>query len=454
MVLSKLYNLISSDKISIKSATKKINNNHKGLLMIVDKRLNLMGVISDADIRRAIVSGVSPEKSIKNIYNKNPIKIKSPIDQSDIFKIIPTSKFNQKFPSYVPLIDKNNKVKDLISLENIFSKKKGNLNISKEKKNILLIGGAGYIGSVLTELLIKEGYNVRIFDNFMYGKNSLKSFNNYKKLEIIKGDTRHIEDLSVAFKNINTVIHLAELVGDPLCNLNPEKTYEINYLATNLIITLCKKFFVEKFIYISSCSVYGKNKNKKLLNENSEINPLSIYAKLKLNIEEAIIENTDPNFNYTILRLGTVYGKSYRPRFDLVINLFCGLSAINKAISINSGNQWRPFVHVKDVARSILSVMKNSKKTNKEIFNVISENSTITELSNKIKKHNKNLKVKINNFAVDKRDYKVSAEKINKILKFKPQFSIDFGIKELIEFVKKNKLNILNGKYHNYQSKS
>ncbi len=454
MTARKLYSLVSTDSISIKSASKKINNNHKGLLMIVDKKFNLLGVISDADIRRAIVSGVNPENSITNVYNKNPIKIKSPINQSNIFKVIATSSFNLKSPSYIPLVDKNNKVKNLISLEDIFTKKKNNLNKFKTKKNILLIGGAGYIGSVLTELLINEGYNVKIFDNFMYGKESLKSFVNNKKVEIIKGDTRHIEDLSVAFKDVSTVIHLAELVGDPLCNLNPEKTYEINYLATNLIITLCKKFFVEKFIYISSCSVYGKNIDKKLLTENSKINPLSIYAKLKLNIEEAIIENTDPAFNYTILRLGTVYGKSYRPRFDLVINLFCGLSATNKPVLINGGNQWRPFVHVKDVARSILFVLKDNNKTNKEIFNVISENSTITELSNTIKKHNKNIKIKINNNVTDKRDYKVSAKKINKVLKFKPLFNIEYGISELIKFVKKNKLNILSNKYHNYNSKN
>ena len=454
MISTKLYSIVAKDNISIRLASKKINNNHKGLLMVVDKKFNLLGVISDADIRRAIVSGISPESSIVNIYNKNPIKIRSPLDQSNIFKVIPTSMFNQKSPSYIPLVDKNNKVKSLISLENIFTKKKQKINNFKKKKTIFLIGGAGYIGSILTELLINEGYNIRIFDNFMYGKESLKKFVSNKNVEIIKGDTRHIEDLSVAFKDISTVIHLAELVGDPLCNLNPEKTYEINYLATNLIITLCKKFFVDKFIYISSCSVYGKNINEKLLTENSKINPLSIYAKLKLNIEEAIIENTDPAFNYTILRLGTVYGKSYRPRFDLVINLFCGLSATNKPISINNGNQWRPFVHVKDVARSILFVLKNNNKTNKEIFNVISENSTIIELSNTIKKHNKNIKIKTNNNVTDKRDYKVSAKKINKVLKFKPLFNIDYGINELIKFVKKNKLNIANNKYHNYHSKN
>ena len=454
MISTKLYSIVAKDNISIRLASKKINNNHKGLLMVVDKKFNLLGVISDADIRRAIVSGISPESSIVNIYNKNPIKIRSPLDQSNIFKIIPTSMFNQKSPSYIPLVDKNNKVKSLISLENIFTKKKQKINNFKKKKTILLIGGAGYIGSILTELLINEGYNIRIFDNFMYGKESLKKFVSNKNVEIIKGDTRHIEDLSVAFKDIGTVIHLAELVGDPLCNLNPEKTYEINYLATNLIITLCKKFFVDKFIYISSCSVYGKNIDEKLLTENSKINPLSIYAKLKLNIEEAIIENTDPAFNYTILRLGTVYGKSYRPRFDLVINLFCGLSATNKPISINNGNQWRPFVHVKDVARSILFVLKNNNKTNKEIFNVVSENSTIIELSNTIKEHNKNIKIKTNNNVTDKRDYKVSAKKINKALKFKPLFNIDYGINELIKFVKKNKLNIANNKYHNYHSKN
>ena len=106
------------------------------------------------------------------------------------------------------------------------------------------------------------------------------------------------------------------------------------------------------------------------------------------------------------------------------------------------------------MARSILFVLKNNNKTNKEIFNVISENSTIIELSNTIKKHNKNIKIKTNNNVTDKRDYKVSAKKINKVLKFKPLFNIDYGINELIKFVKKNKLNIANNKYHNYHSKN
>jgi nucleoside-diphosphate-sugar epimerase len=190
--------------------------------------------------------------------------------------------------------------------------------------------------------------------------------------------------------------------------------------------------------------------NKKL-NEGSGLNPLSIYAKLKLNCEEAIIENTDPFFKYYIFRLGTVFGLSHRPRFDLVINLFAGLASSKKKIIVNGGNQWRPFVHVKDVSNAIIKAIKDKdKKNQKHIYNLISENCKIIDLGSKIKKIFKNAEIEVNQKEIDKRDYYVSDKKIQTKLKFKKKYSIEDGIIEIKNFIIKKKINIFNKKYHNF----
>ena len=236
-----------------------------------------------------------------------------------------------------------------------------------------------------------------------------------------------------------------------MCSKNPEKTYGINYLATNVIANLCKNFYIKKYIYISSCSVYGHNKNNVLLNEKSELNPQSIYAQLKLNCEEAIFKNTEKNFNYTILRLGTVYGLSPRQRFDLVVNLFCYQSRKKKILVINGG-QWRPFIHVKDVADAIKKVIEDKKNiTKQKIYNVVGENITIDNLARIFKMFDSKIKLIHIRKSFDLRDYKVSAKKIYKDIKFKPKYNLKKGIKELINFIKKNKIyNVNKKKYHNF----
>lgn len=439
------------DNISIKNALNKMNKVHIGLLIVIDNKKKFKGVITEPDIRRAIISGHEINSSILKIFNSQPIFISYPIKKNDVFKIINRPNFSKRFPEYIPIIDKEGKVKDLTKTSNLFDYLRNKNTKILNTKRTLLIGGAGYIGSILTEDLLKMNYKVRVFDNFVYDIKVFDQLKKNKNLEIIKGDTRHIEKLSPAFKDVDTVVHLAELVGDPLCSLNPEKTYEINYLATNLIITLCKKFFIKKFIYISSCSVYGKNLSDKKLNEGSELNPLSIYAKLKLNCEEAIIENTDPFFKYYIFRLGTVFGLSHRPRFDLVINLFAGLASSKKKILVNGGNQWRPFVHVKDVSNAIIKAIKDKdKKNQKHIYNLISENCKIIDLGSKIKKIFKNAEIEVNQKEIDKRDYYVSDKKIQTKLKFKKKYSIEDGIVEIKNFIIKKKINIFNKKYHNF----
>ena len=144
-----------------------------------------------------------------------------------------------------------------------------------------------------------------------------------------------------------------------MCEKRPSKTYAINYLASITIGNICKNLGIEKFIYVSSCSVYGAS--TKITNERSPINPLSIYAKLKALCEKNLIRNLGEDIRPCILRLGTVYGASDRPRYDLVVNLFSGLIANKKEITINGGKQWRPFIHVKDVADAIIKLLIQTK---------------------------------------------------------------------------------------------
>lgn len=216
---------------------------------------------------------------------------------------------------------------------------------------------------MLTELLLKKGFNVSILDKFIYQteKNFKDIFKN-KNLSIFKGDTRHLNTIFNLVKTHDIIIHLGEMVGDPLCEKDPELTFETNYLASIGIANICKILEVSKFIYVSSCSVYGESNFNKLLNETFDINPVSAYARLKIMCEEAILKNIGNFCNTTILRLGTVFGDSHRKRYDLVINLFSGLAANEKPIKIFGGNQWRPFIHIKDVCNFINKIIVSKKK--------------------------------------------------------------------------------------------
>ena len=176
---------------------------------------------------------------------------------------------------------------------------------------------------------------------------------------------------------------------------------------------------------------------------------MSVYAKLKAICEKTIITNLGNNFKPCILRLGTVYGNSIRPRYDLVVNLFAGQVANMKKINIEGGQQWRPFVHVEDVCDAIITILKlPMKKTNGQIFNLVGENIRIIDLGNKIKKFYPKAKVIISKTRKDFRDYRVSANKAKLLLKFKPKFTISKGIKTMVEFTKKNKIKKTNLKQY------
>lgn len=451
-ISNKFYKSLVSEKSSILDVLKIFETNGVNLALVVNESKKFIGVISSSDIRRGLVKGLDKKSKIKKIINYHPLYLKDEIDENQLSNLISSPRFNKINPPYIPVIDEKNRPRGLVDKQNL------NLNFLKKKKNsqikprILLLGGAGYIGTILAENLLKLKYEVTIFDKFVYlSKNKLKSKLRSKNLRLIHGDTRNIEKTFDVLKNNDIVVHLAELVGDPLCEKRPSKTYSINYLASLAISKICNDLGVSKFIYISSCSVYGSRIDEKLSDENAPINPLSVYAKLKALCEKTIIKNSGDFWGPCILRLGTVFGSSLRPRFDLVLNAFAGQIANNKEINIFGGDQWRPFVHIQDVCQVIIKIIKlDSKVTNGQIFNIASFNHTLSEVGKKISKIFPKIKINVLDTNFDKRNYRVSAKKAKSILKFKPKYNLEKGIKDLVKFTLKNKIkNIKHKKFLN-----
>lgn len=304
-------------------------------------------------------------------------------------------------------------------------------------KNILVLGAGGYIGSVLTDLLLIKKYRVYAYDRFFFGIETLKKNITNKNLVIIKKDIRDIETKD--FDKIDYVIDLAALSNDPSCELDTKLTRDINFHGRMKAARLASKNKVKKYIFSSTCSVYGDTKDK-LVDENSKLAPISEYAKSSVECEKILLgELNNKDFCITIIRNGTVFGISPRMRFDLVVNLMT-LTAFEKGkINIlGGGNQYRPLIHVKDVCDCILKILQSKNNLVKnQIFNLAISNKKISDIAFMIQNTlNKEIIIEKLEDDNDKRNYNVNFEKIKKKLKFFPKYSIDFGIKEVYKSLK------------------
>src|SRR5262245_36190252 len=223
-------------------------------------------------------------------------------------------------------------------------------------QKILLVGGAGYIGSALLPMLLENGYHVRLLDLFLYGSEAIRDFLHHPRLEIMRADFRQVDKVVEATRNMDAVIHLGAIVDDPACALNEDLTIEVNLMATRMIAEVAKGSGVSRFIFASTCSVYGAC--DEVLDEHSELNPVSLYARSKIASERVLLSLSDSNFAPTVLRFGTIYGLSGRTRFDLVINLLTAKALVEGQITIRGGDQWRPFVHVHDAALAVFKPLE------------------------------------------------------------------------------------------------
>ena len=281
---------------------------------------------------------------------------------------------------------------------------------------ILIVGGAGYLGGALTDILQKTDHNVRVYDFLLYEESYRKD------IPFVYGDVRDHEKLQKHLDWADVVVWLAALVGDPACALNEQLTLAINRDA---VAYLCDHFN-GRIIFMSSCSVYGASDG--VLNETSALQPLSLYAKTKQWAEEIL----SPHSNALIFRLGTLYGvgdRFARIRFDLVVNTLVMRAALHKKFSVFGGNQYRPLLHVRDVAAAIAASLTRQEHG---VYNLHSENVTILEIANRIKKHFPSVHVEVTDAMFqDNRNYRVSSEKAKREIDFIPQRTIEDGIREL-----------------------
>ncbi|HVW11023.1 MAG TPA: NAD-dependent epimerase/dehydratase family protein [Bryobacteraceae bacterium] len=304
-------------------------------------------------------------------------------------------------------------------------------NGHNESGPILVVGGAGYIGSIVVRQLLDAGHKVRVLDRLVYGYNSIEDLLNNPNFQLIVGDCRNIQTVVRAVKGTSTIIDLAAIVGDPACEEDRQTALETNYAATRMLIEVAKGFRIKRFLFASSCSVYGAT--DELADETSPVRPISLYAQTKVDSEQALLRAHNEFFHPTILRFATVFGFSYRPRFDLVVNLLSAKAHQEGAITIFNGTQWRPFIHVRDIAAAVVHVMNAPLGlVSGQIFNVGSPdlNYTLTDVATKIRQHFPDTRVE-NVENSDRRNYRVSFKKIQSQLGFDCSWNLDDGIREL-----------------------
>jgi nucleoside-diphosphate-sugar epimerase len=311
-------------------------------------------------------------------------------------------------------------------------------NADSAVRRVLVTGGAGFIGSHLTRLLLDRGYYVRVLDRFDYGRDGLANLR-HPRLEVIQGDICNTRDLNHTMRDVDGVIALAAIVGDPACNLDPEETINLNYTATKLLVDACNFHGVRRLVFASSCSVYGAS-NHDLLTERSRLSPVSLYARTRV-LSENIIFDRYGDVEPVVLRLSTVFGLSPRMRFDLVVNTLTVRAVVDKKISIFGGDQWRPNVHCRDAARAfMLALEAPAPAVAGEIFNVGGEslNHTISEIGLLVARTVGGVEVGIQDEVNDRRDYRVSFEKIRRALAFVPEMSVEDGIREVAAAVRRD----------------
>ena len=308
-------------------------------------------------------------------------------------------------------------------------------------RKVLLVGGAGYIGSALLPMLLEKGYHVRLLDLFLYGAEPIRDFLHHPRLEIMRADFRQVDKVVEATKNMDAVIHLGAIVGDPACALDEDLTIEVNLTATRMIAEVAKGSGVSRFIFASTCSVYGAC--DEVLDEHSELNPVSLYARSKIASERVLMSLSDSNFAPTVLRFGTIYGLSGRTRFDLVVNLLTAKALIEGQITIRGGDQWRPFVHVHDAALAVFKTLEAPFPLVKnQTFNVGSneQNYTIYQIGKIISQFVPAAQIVDQGPDTDRRNYRVNFNKIRNILGFAPTWVVEKGVAQVIESIKSGKI--------------
>ena len=427
---------------SIREVMKIISDARIGVAVVVDQENTLLGFVTDSDIRRAILQDVNLNRPISEIMTKNPVTLPEGLSAEECILLMRQHRVNR-----APVVDAQNGVKDIAlywklqeSLQEdivdstglVFSPKRQ----SKTGIKVLVIGAGGYVGSVLCRELLNQGYEVRGVDRFLFGDETLQEIVNHHHFELVKGDIRHLDLLVDAAFGVDAVINLAAIVGDPACDLDVNHSIMINYFSAKAAADAARHFKVDRYLFASTCAVYGASKEGEVLSEGSAVAPVSLYAETKLKTEEGILSLADRNFSPCVFRLSTVYGLSPRMRFDLVVNLFILNALTSGKINVLGGDQWRPYVHVRDVARVFILALRADKTLiHRQVYNLGSteQNFRVIELAEKISRQIEGTQVISHPDAKDPRNYYVGFDKIREKLGFCAEETIETAIHEIRE---------------------
>ena len=297
---------------------------------------------------------------------------------------------------------------------------------------VLVAGAAGYLGSILTRQLLERGHRVRAFDSFLFGDHGLEEIAGHARLEIVRGDIRDLAGVFRALVGVDAVVMLAALVGEAACDRDPRETLAVNYVAPLAVAEACARLGIERYVFASTDSAYGIREG--IMYEDSPCNPISLYARLKEDVEKKLLALAGPDFTPCVLRQGTLYGLSPRMRFDLIINVLT-LHAVTKGrFTIYGGKQWRPLVHVSDAARAFVMALEAPAALVKgEIFNVGSnaQNYQIFQIGDIVAELIPEASRETTDVPPDLRDYNVSFDKIARTLGFEVRHQIADAVQEI-----------------------
>lgn len=326
--------------------------------------------------------------------------------------------------------------------------------------SVLVTGGAGYVGAVLVPKLLDKGYKVRVLDLYIYGEDVLSSVKGHANLEEIKGDIRDLDLLKESLADCDAVIHLACISNDPTFELDPNLSRSINYDAFKPLVKISKESGVKRFIYASTCSVYGVSDAKKVT-EDHPLVPITDYNKYKGLCEPVLREYQSDDFTTVIIRPATVCGYSPRQRFDLTVNILTNHAFNNNKITVFGGAQTRPNIHIGDITDLYCQLLQLPKdKIAGKTYNAGYQNQSIADIANivcdVISKEvvDKPAPEIVTTESSDPRSYRISSEKIQKELEFAPKHTIEDAVHDLIEAFNQGKLkdSMTNSRYYNIKT--
>jgi nucleoside-diphosphate-sugar epimerase len=310
----------------------------------------------------------------------------------------------------------------------------------RDPRTVLVPGGAGYIGSVLTSVLLNAGHRVRVLDSLLYdNSDSLAAVADHGRFEFARGDVRSLEETRSAMSGVTDVVLLAALVGDPVCKQHPQLATETNLTGARNVITAAAEAGVNRFVFASTCSNYGLRPDDQPAAEDDELHPLSLYAETKVEVEQELLGSQFP-FAGTVLRVSTAFGSSPRMRFDLTVSEFTRELALGRELEVYDADTWRPYCHVADISAAIARVLEAPADTvSGEVFNVGGDNGNHTKRSivnAALAALGGGRSVRWSEGGADPRNYRVSFAKIRERLGFEPQYTVEGAVEQLARVIR------------------